>query len=310
MGSPVSLPLVPQTSVGLLARLSLGSPNFLRQLGSCGGLSRSSAATLLHTQSSAPSLTNALLIYCQIARMGDARPTPNSDETNGWKETLAGAGLISQLAPLLRHVDAGVRAKACCLLGNLCRLSSSFYEPARREGLLPLLSHCCADADPSVRKFAAFAAGNAGFHSRRLYAALEPAIPSLVSSLASDDAKTRANAAGALGNLARNGPELAHSLCAAGAPAALLRLVNLAADALDDDANQHHHQVVQGQQVVDHLLAGRIALYSLGNLAAHEAARAALLSAGLPRNLETLQLKRDATLASYGARLATKLGAG
>jgi fused-like protein len=54
------------------------------------------------------------------------------------------------------------------------------------------------------RKFACFAIGNAGFHNPTLYDALRPAVGPLVKLLADDEEKTRANAAGALGNLVRN----------------------------------------------------------------------------------------------------------
>jgi fused-like protein len=58
------------------------------------------------------------------------------------------------------------------------------------------------------RKFACFAIGNAGFHNPTLYDALRPAVGPLVKLLADDEEKTRANAAGALGNLVRNSGQL------------------------------------------------------------------------------------------------------
>ena len=48
------------------------------------------------------------------------------------------AGLCARLPALLRHGEAGVRAKTCSLLGNLCRHSAAFYTPVARAGLLPL----------------------------------------------------------------------------------------------------------------------------------------------------------------------------
>jgi hypothetical protein len=59
------------------------------------------------------------------------------------------------------------------------------------------------------RKFACFAIGNAGFHNPSLYEALRPAVGPLVALLGDEEEKTRANAAGALGNLVRN----SHQLC-------------------------------------------------------------------------------------------------
>jgi fused-like protein len=59
--------------------------------------------------------------------------------------------------------------------------------------------------------------GNAAFHSAELYGPLRMSIYPLLSALDDDDEKTRANAAGALGNLVRNSGDLAQALCDAGA---------------------------------------------------------------------------------------------
>ena len=71
--------------------------------------------------------------------------------------------------------------------------------------------------------------GNAAFHSSALYSHLLPCIAPLLGCLADVDPKTRANAAGALGNLARNSSDLATELASCGVPAAL---VNLASEIL------------------------------------------------------------------------------
>jgi hypothetical protein len=55
-----------------------------------------------------------------------------------------------------------------------------------------------------------------------LYSKLSYAIPFLCSGLQDADEKTRANAAGALGNFARNGGELCDFLCAEKCPQRLL----------------------------------------------------------------------------------------
>ena len=52
----------------------------------------------------------------------------------------------------------------------------------------------------------------ASFHNASLYEALRPSIGALVSLLADGEEKTRANAAGALGNLIRNSSALATDL--------------------------------------------------------------------------------------------------
>ena len=73
------------------------------------------------------------------------------------------------------------------------------------------------DPDKHTRKFACFAVGNAGFHSDKLYDHLRPCIPYLTELLKDPEEKTRANAAGALGNLVRNSSTLAKDLIKSGA---------------------------------------------------------------------------------------------
>lgn len=64
--------------------------------------------------------------------------------------------------------------------------------------------------------------GNAAFHTDELYASLAPAIPLLQTALQDDDEKTRANAAGALGNLCRNSGVLAREMSDEGVVADLI----------------------------------------------------------------------------------------
>lgn len=61
-----------------------------------------------------------------------------------------------------------------------------------------------------------------GFHNASLYDTLQPSISPLVGLLRDEEDKTRANAAGALGNLVRNSAALCGELVRAGALAALL----------------------------------------------------------------------------------------
>lgn len=67
--------------------------------------------------------------------------------------------------------------------------------------------------------------GNAAFHSSALYKYLPFSIAFLMDTLNDPDDKTRANGAGALGNLARNGGELCEALCAAKCPHHLIDMV-------------------------------------------------------------------------------------
>ena len=70
----------------------------------------------------------------------------------------------------------------------------------RETGILNRLIPLCYDADPMCRKFASFAVGNSAFHSAVLYPDLTSSVRAL-EGLLKDEEKTRANAAGALGNL-------------------------------------------------------------------------------------------------------------
>ena len=118
-----------------------------------------------------------------------------------------------------------IRAKICNFIGNICRYSHYFYEVLLRNDLISDAIQCCKDPDKNVRKFACFAVGNAGFHNDRLYEPLRPCVPLLVDLLRDSDEKTRANAAGALGNFVRNSTALTRDLIKHGALQELLNVV-------------------------------------------------------------------------------------
>ena len=168
-----------------------------------------------------------------------------------------------------------MRAKCCNLIGNLCRHSGRFYPilsayvTAEKHDTassssssmnaitypcspLTLLTACCADEDASTRKFACFAVGNAAFHCEELYPFLHCSIPLLASASEYEpDEKTRANAAGAIGNLVRNGGILASEMARVKVPLTLLRAVLIETD----------------------LPTQRIALFSLGTMAVYPSCR-------------------------------------
>ena len=195
----------------------------------------------------------------------------------------------------------------CSLLGNVSKHGDALYGQMLAAGLLPLLVECCADADGATRKLACFAVGNAGFHSAVLYEHLGPAVPALVCCLRDEDAKTRANAAGALGNLARNGPQLCGELLAHEAAAELLALARraLPADRPEREQGRGETEAAQAAEGGD-LAPARIALFSLGNLAAHQRCGEALRELGLPGKLADLQ-GLDDTLLKCSLRIAQKL---
>eukprot|EP00050_Salpingoeca_kvevrii_P004071 m.241886 g.241886 ORF g.241886 m.241886 type:complete len:83 (+) comp10940_c2_seq11:3698-3946(+) len=64
------------------------------------------------------------------------------------------------------------------------------------------------------------------FHSDHFYDQLEPTIPALVDLLFSSDDKTRTNAAGALGNMARNSKSLDQALARHQVPQMCVTVLN------------------------------------------------------------------------------------
>jgi fused-like protein len=211
-----------------------------------------------------------------------------------------------KLVWILTQSSSVARAKCCNLIGNLCRHSGKFYtvlstrveisrnagSPSRRSAsttVLDILSRACADADPSTRKFASFAIGNAAFHSRELYPALAGSVQPLATSLRDVDEKTRANAAGAIGNLIRNGGELSGMM-------ADLHIVDMLLQMLLRDED---------------ITPQRIALFSLGTMAVYPATRAAILSARPSINDTILRVKEshasDEMVQKYLLRLRQKL---
>jgi len=195
-------------------------------------------------------------------RGGERRTTKNDD---GSRDSTTPFHLVR----LLSHPDPGVRGRAASLAGNLARHSGDHYGEMRAAGLVAALISALKEEEEeegdekfssfssspsssssaaataaalySVKKFAAFALGNAAFHSAALYPELEAGIAPLVALLRQggrkekkrkagktaitvNDGKAAANAAGALGNLARNSPLLARALADAGAPQALIEV--------------------------------------------------------------------------------------
>jgi serine/threonine protein kinase len=283
--------------MALLSRLVLSSGHFARQFASNGGLRMIKAGGFFDCNAPVEIVVDCLLLVSQLARVSE-------EHYASIRDTL----LHQELGGLVQHPVAAVRAKACNLLGNLCRHSDFFYgamvlggeknddthddDGHQHDGhdLLGPLVECCRDPDPQTRKFACFAVGNACFHSHRLYNSLRPVIPLLVNALADAQEKTRANAAGALGNLVRNSASLCDELAEHRAPERLFQL------ALTDKE----------------LSPRRIALFSLGNLCVYGVCRATLmrLEPPLTEQLHSLgQVTTDSTAKKYILRLENKLAA-
>ncbi|NXU49421.1 STK36 kinase, partial [Turnix velox] len=114
------------------------------------------------------------------------------------------------LTLLLGHQHHTIRAKTCTLLGNLLRHSSHGFPQVLKEqaGWLESLLCCLVDQEESVRRAASFAVGNAAYHQSSQLGTLGRAVPGLMALLRDTQARTRCNAALALGNLGRHRAEL------------------------------------------------------------------------------------------------------
>lgn len=194
-------------------------------------------------------LIKTLLIVSQLARIART----GNEAMSGNYELIHRADIYGHLRKLFSHPDPGVRMRLCSLIGslphhavcvmctmllpgeccrrvvwlvsirvrmsagNLCRHSAYFYRHLDTHDIITPIIERCRDPDSHTRKFACFAFGNAAFHNDSLYRKLAPGIPSLVASLYDQEIKTRVNAAGALGNLARNGDGLLREMIQANA---------------------------------------------------------------------------------------------
>lgn len=127
------------------------------------------------------------------------------------------------LSHLLCHREHPLRARACSLVGNLLRHGQGFSQVLwGQAGLLECLFDRLSDEDEQVRRSASFAIGNAAYQAGPLMQTLSKAVPWVVRLLSDPQAKTRCNAASALGNLGRQSVELEDLLIQNRAPDLLL----------------------------------------------------------------------------------------
>ncbi|XP_060117926.1 serine/threonine-protein kinase 36 isoform X2 [Heteronotia binoei] len=127
------------------------------------------------------------------------------------------------LSRLLCHKEHLVRARACSLVGNILCHGHDFPQVLQGQvGLLECLLQRLSDEDEHVRRSASFAVGNAAYHAGPFMQPLTKAVPWVVRLLGDPVAKTRCNAASALGNLGRQSVELGNLLIQSRAPDLLL----------------------------------------------------------------------------------------
>jgi fused-like protein len=253
--------------LNFLSRLVLSSSRFSQQFVECGGLQSRRLTHILKPDNSPPILVDSLLILSQLARV-----------SREYYEEIAEADIYSNIRSLLRHKNKSIRARSCNLVGNMCRHSSYFYKPLLSHGIMEVLVERLEDSDSTTRKFACFAIGNAGFHSNVLYESLGPSIHLLVKLLGDGDTKTQTNAAGALGNLCRNGKSLCDHLIGENVVPALVNMVNETSET-----------------------PLRIALFSLGNMCVHSPLKEILQNERV--DWSSLRTSTDAVVQKYLKRI-------
>ena len=259
------------------------SKTFAKQFVSGGGLNAILKYNILAVSNSENLLVDTLSLISQLARI-----------SKEFYEPIHQANMYKELKDLIEHDDPSVRAKVCNLIGNLCRHTGFFYDKLLKHGLIDAAIERCTDPDPNTRKFACFAVGNAGFHNENLYESLKPCVPLLVKLLQDDEEKTRANAAGALGNFVRNSDALCKDLILHGALTQLLEVVKS-----DKGPSQSPR---------------RIALFSIGNLCVYRQCKEEFESMGIRKIIEPfrkpdIRSSNDPQVVKYATRIIQKLDA-
>ncbi len=269
--------------IALASRLVMVSPSFAAEFMTNGGLDATLCRRVLKSRDNAQIVVDWLVTLTQLARMS-ARNYAIIDD----------ADVTQIITELLDHPDPNVRARACNTLGNVCRHDAYFYDEFREFKTLEKLIERCSDSDRTTRKFAAFAIGNAAFHSDALYGPLTAAVDPLVHLLdEQEEPKTRSNAAAALGNLVRNSNVLCDLMVNSGAMDALINLI-ASPNALSEAAGDSQSPL-------------KIALFSLGNMCTHRVCKERLTSRNLEPLLDNLTQYGDETIKKYVTRIKQKI---
>ena len=267
----------------LAARFVMGSTHFAKAFVDGGGLHPERIRRVLEAKKphGTALAADGLNVLSQLARL-----------TKDYYQPIHDANLFDLFLNLIRHPEAGMRAKTCNLIGNLCKHSVFFYERLAHTSLIEEVVHRCSDDDATTTKFASFAAGNAAFHSDQLYPFLASAIPALVHLLSSPDEKTRQNAAGAISNFVRNGGSLCKPLLAQNAVEAMIRMVTS-----------------------DTLALKKIALITIGTMANYDDCKARLSALGFQNTISSIEQtiarevkEADPAVTKHLARIRQRLG--
>ncbi|KAL0477105.1 hypothetical protein AKO1_006248 [Acrasis kona] len=217
---------------------------------------------------------DVVLDYLQIA-------TQLARSSKGYYNNIGATDICVHIKNLIVNKDCRIRSRTCSLIGNMCRHSNYFYEIFLKCNIIPELINRCHDPDQSTRKFACFAIGNACFHSSILLRALKDSVAPLVALLGDEEEKTRANAAGAIGNLVRKSDELVPDLIEQSALIGLMKCLN------NRDAST------------------KIALFSLGNCCSYKECRDALKDKDLLSEVKKMKSEpsTDPTIKKYAHRI-------
>ena len=90
-----------------------------------GGLATVGKYKLLSIENSPSLIIDTLSLISQLARIH-----------KDFYEPIHNANIYADLNVLIKHEDAGIRAKVCNLIGNLCRHTSYFYERLLQHKLI------------------------------------------------------------------------------------------------------------------------------------------------------------------------------
>jgi len=314
--------------MGFLAQLCMRSPFFEKQFIEQGGIMLIARKEMIQTPiqrngagggeaNSGPSV--ALLIDCMHILTHLARSSASN------YPHLDRAKLLPRLCALLSHPDGNVRGKACNVIGNLCRHSNYFYSQLADPslGLLDALVRACDDPNIQVRKWSAFALGNALFHDHTLCNLVRGAIPPLLRMLdiqaamggstsdggagggvsAADALKTASNASGVLTNFLRHhqGSEdmIRHG--------AVQTLASLLFQTLGPSASSTLSSASNAVSLELRLACCRSALFALGHLAGVDDAKRVIQQQHFSSRLaDVIKQTGDSKLQSYYQRFLTR----
>lgn len=261
----------------LLTRVAYLSENFIKQFVDAGGLASEKFRCVLNPQKANFGLiSEAINIISFMARLSP-KYYPIIHEAHFYEE----------FAILIHTHEKDARMKMCVLIGNLCKHSGYFYDQLIKYELVEAVVKLCSDKDPHVQKLAAFAIGNAAFHSDKLYEYLRPAVPSLISMLNSGDEKGRLNAAAALNNFVRNGSQLVQTLLDCNVAEAILNVLQ-----------------------TDKIALKRVAASTINSLCIHKPLRARLVHLGLKNYIAAIEdskRQKDPTIEKYVGKIKERL---